>query len=248
MEILHTLFSCIVCWPFGSGVAGVVFSQRSANVLWTFLDLSYSSHAQNKETEMQLAIFYSHLQEFWLLFFHAQFAQGKGFYSADADTKPFKDDVEGRINHVLRRAPASGGGGGAAPPAVGGSGDGFEFRACRIIGFAELLYFFGNEFTAAELHCYWCNARRLCTRRPHPMDEPGQESGQSEPLRGHGPLGPRAWCRGWGHCLVRQDPQPQGQGQAHGQGQGQEPGGGGLIGPGHWQHAGCRPLAARSAR
>ena len=125
---------------------------------------------------MQLAIFYSHLQEFWLPFFHAQFALGKGFYSADADTKPFKDDVEGRINHVLRRAPASGGGGGAAPPAVGGSGGGVEFRACRIIGFAELLFFFGNEFTAAELHCYWCNARRLCTRRAHPWTNPARKA------------------------------------------------------------------------
>ena len=121
---------------------------------------------------MQLAIFYSHLQEFWQPFIHPQFALGNGFNSADADTKP--DDVEGRINHVLRRAPASGGGGGAAPPAVGGGG--FEFRACRIIGFAELLHFFGNEFTAAELHCYWCNARRLCTRRAHPWTNPTRKA------------------------------------------------------------------------
>ena len=82
--------------------------------------------------------------------------------------------MEGRINHVLRRAPAPAVGGVGGAPAVGGGG--FEFRCCRIISFGELLYFFGNEFTAAELHAYWCQSRRLCTRRARPWTNPARKA------------------------------------------------------------------------
>ena len=87
-----------------------------------------------------------------------------------AETVPKAGDVEDRINHVLRIAPADP----APAPAVGGGR--LEVRYARIVGFAEILYYFGNEFTAAELHAYWCNCRRLCTRRAHPWTNPDRKA------------------------------------------------------------------------
>ena len=88
-------------------------------------------------------------------------------------------DDEGRINHVLRITPAlgcaaNGDGGGEAPAFVGG----VEARAARIISFAELLLFFGEDYTAAELHTYWCNARRLSVRQAHAWTNPTRRSAQ----------------------------------------------------------------------
>ena len=72
---------------------------------------------------------------------------GPGYY---AETEPKAGDVEGRINHVLRRAPAPAVGGVGGAPAVGGGGW-FEFRACRIIGFRVLSTVVVGVF---PLHCF----------------------------------------------------------------------------------------------
>ena len=55
-------------------------------------------------------------------------------------------------------------------PASGGSTGGFGeehyyARSATIMGMGELLWFFGDKFSAAELHVYWLNARRLTLKR-----------------------------------------------------------------------------------
>ena len=127
------------------------------------------------------------MQEFWTPYFHQQFAlvysdyKGKGKPKQGADGR----DDEGHVNHVLRITPAVGGGGVA--PAVGGGS--FEAHASRIINFAELMWIFGEEFTAADLHAYWYNARRISVRRAHAWSNPHRRAAQQAHHRATGRYG-----------------------------------------------------------
>ena len=147
-----------------------------------------------------------------------------------AETEPKAGDPEGRINHVLRRAPAEPAVGDGAPgvggaPAAGGApavGGTFEVRHCRVIGFAELLWFFGNEFTAAELHAYWCNARRVCIRRQHPWTSQDRKAASREhhTATGRWGLGRRVAVgdTAWSGRIPR-DPKGKGKGKRKGKGE-----------------------------
>ena len=45
-------------------------------------------------------------------------------------------------------------------------GDQFFVRKAQVIGLGELLFFFGEKFTAGELYAYFVNARKLTCKRP----------------------------------------------------------------------------------
>ena len=44
--------------------------------------------------------------------------------------------------------------------------DQFFVRKARVIGLGELLFFYGEKFTAGELYAYFVNARKLTCKRP----------------------------------------------------------------------------------
>ena len=45
-------------------------------------------------------------------------------------------------------------------------GDQFFVRKAQVIGLGELLFFFGEKFTAGELYAYFVNVRKLTCKRP----------------------------------------------------------------------------------
>ena len=51
-------------------------------------------------------------------------------------------------------------------------GDQFFVRKAQVIGLGELLFFFGEKFTAGELYAYFVNARKLTCKRPRAWINP----------------------------------------------------------------------------
>ena len=45
-------------------------------------------------------------------------------------------------------------------------------RKAQVIGLGELLFFFGEKFTAGELYAYFVNARKLTCKRPRAWINP----------------------------------------------------------------------------
>jgi hypothetical protein len=88
--------------------------------------------------------------------YNCQYALNRSQYSqarkgAQGSVDPTQDP-EGRYNLIF---------------AAGDDGDGFKVRVCRICALAELLWFFGTDYTARELYSYYVNCRRLVLQRPH---------------------------------------------------------------------------------
>ena len=53
-------------------------------------------------------------------------------------------------------------------------GDQFFVRKAQVIGLGELLFFFGEKFTAGELYAYFVNARKLTCKRPRAWTNDGR--------------------------------------------------------------------------
>ena len=51
-------------------------------------------------------------------------------------------------------------------------GDQFFVRKAQVIGLGELLFFFGEKFTAGEFYAYFVNARKLTCKRPRARVNP----------------------------------------------------------------------------
>ena len=43
----------------------------------------------------------------------------------------------------------------------------FLVREAKVISLGEAMWMFGNAYTAVEIYQYFCNCRRLSTKRPH---------------------------------------------------------------------------------
>ena len=108
-------------------------------------------------------------EEFWAPLFHNQFAMQGWEWAPDNATA--KDD-EGNINLVLKLAPASGGSGGSLKGKEGSAIGDYLVREAKVISLGEALWMFGHDYTAAELYQYFCNCRRLSTKRPHAWTNP----------------------------------------------------------------------------
>jgi hypothetical protein len=99
-------------------------------------------------------------------FYHPQFACNRSDFLAWQNKGrgyPKQQQFPGRgelVNTILKMPlPASGG-------STGGFGEEHYYvRNATIVGMGELLYFFGDKFSAAELHAYWVNARKLTVKR-----------------------------------------------------------------------------------
>jgi hypothetical protein len=99
-------------------------------------------------------------------FYHHQFACNRSDFLAwqnKGSGYPKQQQFPGPgelVNTILKMPlPASGGSTG------GFGGEHYYVRNATIVGMGELLYFFGDKFSAAELHAYWVNARKLTVKR-----------------------------------------------------------------------------------
>ena len=98
-------------------------------------------------------------------FYHHQFARSRADFLAWQNKGRFSQRQVLRgpgelVSAILKMPlPASGG-------STGGFGEEHYYvRSAIVVGMGELLWFFGDKFSAAELHHYWLNARKLTLKR-----------------------------------------------------------------------------------